>query len=249
MILTATSPFFKSLFRTIKHPHPFVYMRGVKSEDLLAILDFLYCGEANVFQENLNTFLEIAEELKLKGLMGSTDNDLRLSKHSDVEMAHTEKMNTKAFSMVEPETKSRVVIPHKTKRKDYGTNPDGDLVKGTDAKPDDSKPKRAEFSYNPEGGFAHTTDAKPYSEYIQELDQTVKSMIEKSEKKILVGKQLQRVNICKVCGKEGQWVAIRDHIEANHLQGVSLSCSLCEKSFRSRKMLRTHKSSNHKHEN
>ena len=47
-------------------------MRGMKSEDLVAIVDFLYCGEANVFQENLDSFLAIAEELQLKGLMGQT---------------------------------------------------------------------------------------------------------------------------------------------------------------------------------
>ena len=42
----------------------------MKSEDLEAIVDFLYCGEANVFQENLDSFLAIAEELQLKGLTG-----------------------------------------------------------------------------------------------------------------------------------------------------------------------------------
>ena len=40
-------------------------MRGMKSEDLLAILDFLYCGETNVYQEDLDSFLAIAEELEL----------------------------------------------------------------------------------------------------------------------------------------------------------------------------------------
>ena len=44
-------------------------MRGVKSNDLLAIVDFLYFGEANVCQENLDFFPAIAEELQLKGLM------------------------------------------------------------------------------------------------------------------------------------------------------------------------------------
>ena len=51
-------------------------MRGFQSQDLLAILDFLYFGEANVFQESLDSFLAIAEELKLKGLTGQTSNDL-----------------------------------------------------------------------------------------------------------------------------------------------------------------------------
>ena len=45
-------------------------MRGLKIEDLLAIPDFLYYGEANLYQENLDAFLTIAEELDLKGLYG-----------------------------------------------------------------------------------------------------------------------------------------------------------------------------------
>merc|ERR1719319_931681 len=35
------------------------------------MVDFLYYGEANVYQENLDSFLAVAEELQLKGLMGS----------------------------------------------------------------------------------------------------------------------------------------------------------------------------------
>merc|ERR1719319_835279 len=35
------------------------------------MIDFLYFGEANVYQENLDSFLAVAEELQLKGLMGS----------------------------------------------------------------------------------------------------------------------------------------------------------------------------------
>ena len=49
-------------------------MRGVNSDDILAIVDFLYRGEANVFQENRDSFLAIAEELQLKGLMGKSEN-------------------------------------------------------------------------------------------------------------------------------------------------------------------------------
>jgi len=37
----------------------------------VAMIDFLYFGEANIYQENLDSFLAVAEELQLKGLMGS----------------------------------------------------------------------------------------------------------------------------------------------------------------------------------
>ena len=39
-------------------------MRGLKSDDIMAVLDFIYCGEANVYQENIDAFLALAEDLK-----------------------------------------------------------------------------------------------------------------------------------------------------------------------------------------
>ena len=71
VILAASSPFFQKLLGRNKHPHPLVYMRGVKSDDVLAIIDFLYRGEANIFQDNLDSFLQ------LKGLMGKTDEKVQ----------------------------------------------------------------------------------------------------------------------------------------------------------------------------
>ena len=38
-----------------------------------------------------------------------------------------------------------------------------------------------------------------------------------------------KVRICKVCGKEGSRKNIMDHIEANHIIGVSIPCDLCGK--------------------
>ena len=42
----------------------------------MAILDFLYRGEANVSQDNIDSFLAVAEELQMKGLMGKTEDKL-----------------------------------------------------------------------------------------------------------------------------------------------------------------------------
>ena len=75
VILTASSPFFQNLLKKNKHTHPLIYMRGVKSEVLSAILDFLYIGETNICQENLESFLAIADELHLGGLTGSENNE------------------------------------------------------------------------------------------------------------------------------------------------------------------------------
>merc|ERR1719447_2505826 len=78
VILAVSSPFFQSLLKRNKHPHPLIYMRGIESEDLKAIIDFLYCGEANVCQDNLDGFLAIAEELQLQGLSGQAHDDAKV---------------------------------------------------------------------------------------------------------------------------------------------------------------------------
>jgi hypothetical protein len=68
VILAACSTFFRSVLRRNRHEHPLLYLKGVKYIDLVAVLNFMYHGEVNVAQEQLNDFLSIAEELKVKGL-------------------------------------------------------------------------------------------------------------------------------------------------------------------------------------
>merc|ERR1712016_457807 len=76
VILAYSSPFFEKIFQKSKHPHPLIYLKGFQSKDFASILDFLYFGEANVCQEDLDSFLTIAEEIQLKGLSGQTFSDV-----------------------------------------------------------------------------------------------------------------------------------------------------------------------------
>ena len=64
------------------------------TENLLAIVDFLYYGEANIYQENLDNFLNIAEELKLKGLNsggGELENPRKQSNNPHVKSKDKQK--------------------------------------------------------------------------------------------------------------------------------------------------------------
>ena len=71
VILSACSPFFRSILKSSKHDHPMIYMKGVKAKDMVAIVDFVYHGEAEVPQEDLDGVLDLANSLKLTGFSGS----------------------------------------------------------------------------------------------------------------------------------------------------------------------------------
>ena len=186
VILSASSPFFRNILKKNKHSHPLIYMRGVKSEVMLAILDFLYFGETNLFQDNLDSFLAIAEDLHLKGLKG-TNND---------EMVSNE-------------------LPHKTT----------DMKEGKK-----ENPLQNQFT----GTVSLSSDL---SVDFQDLDAKVTSMMEKTPGKNLHKQPLFR---CTVCGKEAINGDMKKHIEANHLEGVSIPCNLCHHIARTRNGLRKH---------
>ena len=85
VILSACSPFFRTVLRRNPHQHPLLYMKGVRFTDLQSVLNFMYHGEVNVAQEDLNNFLSVAEDLRVKGLTqnqgggGSSSNSSRPS--------------------------------------------------------------------------------------------------------------------------------------------------------------------------
>ena len=216
IILAASSQFFQNILKTNKHSHPLIFMRGVKSEELNAIIDYLYCGEASIKQEDLESFLEIAQELQLDGLVSLKDQD-----------------NTKqdlSFNLQSEltETKPDISLPPLQNPKQ--TKPRNQIPPVGKA---DSKGKTTNDIKMKISKSAMATDE-------QELDETVKSMMEISENMFPMGKKKTRGRICKVCGKEGHPTDISRHIEAYHLEGIAISCNFCGKTLRSRHTLRHH---------
>ena len=88
--------------------------------------------------------------------------------------------------------------------------------------------------------------SKDFSSDLDELEAKVLSMMEISETR-LPSHNNRRAHACKVCGKEGFINNIKDHIEANHLEGISLPCKHCDNFFRSRSSLRHHNTKQRTH--
>ena len=171
VVLAASSPSFQAILKRNKHSHPLIFMRGMKSVDLVAMVDFLYFGEANVYQENLDSFLALAEELQLKGLQGSNDlNDLN------------ERELDKEYLPMEPKQK-------------YKPTP---LISDTGrAKKEFTEPNEVKRGESNALAISLSGD-------LQQLDETIKSMMETSQNMFQSGTRRQQGKQCKVCGKEGR---------------------------------------------
>ena len=102
LVLSSCSPFFRTTLKKLsKQLHPVIFMRGLKSKHLEAVLDFIYKGETSVLQEDLEGFLLLAEELQLKGLEGGG-----AAEEESFKAAQTQNMNMNSFAENVKETKN-----------------------------------------------------------------------------------------------------------------------------------------------
>ena len=209
VILGASSPFFQTLLKKNKHAHPLIYMRGIKSIDLVAIVDFLYYGETNVYQDNLESFLNIAEELSLRGLSGGKEDDY------DKPTTNTPKPK--------PQSNTPKLQVPQIVQNDISTV---------------SMPEQVKTEFN-----TIVVSNISFTGELHELDESIKTMMALGQNRTPDGKTT--ATVCQFCGKEGYKTQIRDHIEANHVDGLVVPCSLCGKTFRSRNAMRVHQY-NHK---
>ena len=141
VILAACSPFFSGILKKNKHSHPMIYMRGLKAKDLVAMVDFIYHGEANVYQEDLPGFLALAEELKLKGLAGNEDNEPSLVEDNLVEQKTQKPKEPKQESVYQPKATHSIKSHAINTNVSYPLLPvdTGKLVAGFDTSTEDLK--------------------------------------------------------------------------------------------------------------
>eukprot|EP00091_Calanus_sinicus_P020448 TRINITY_DN5589_c0_g1_i1.p1 TRINITY_DN5589_c0_g1~~TRINITY_DN5589_c0_g1_i1.p1 ORF type:complete len:171 (-),score=26.08 TRINITY_DN5589_c0_g1_i1:11-499(-) len=70
IVLGVGSKFFKDIFRTSTNTNPYIYLKGIRIDELKHVLNIMYEGEANVAHEEVENFLETAQDLHLMGLEG-----------------------------------------------------------------------------------------------------------------------------------------------------------------------------------
>merc|ERR1719300_1351041 len=64
-VLSANSPVMKEILLEHFHPKPLIYLRGVNSCELQALLQLIYFGEATFFTDRMEKLINTLEEFKL----------------------------------------------------------------------------------------------------------------------------------------------------------------------------------------
>ena len=189
-------------------------MRNISSEDMGAIMDFLYLGEANLREESLESFLKIATDLQIKGLTIETQ---RFS--SKPQPTEDQKKINIEVSPTEPKIK----FDH--------------IKEEPDIKYDEGDKK--DFTFEAIDPIPNDNDA-----LAADIEEQIENMMERSANKIQNGKEKQiHCSICKICGKEARRSVIRRHIRTEHFL-FSEICNLCGMKFRSEAGRQKHKTNN-----
>lgn len=223
-ILSASSPFFMDFFNLSKHPHPLIYLKGYKEKQLNSILDFIYHGVADIYQDDLEEFLVIAEGLKLKGLTGGLEefHGKDIPKNSNQKLASQpprkeERQDNNEFSL--------------TAKNEYYSS---DI---SSAQEHDQKEITTVIATNNHEPKVYYTGGT-----VKDLRSTLWSMISKNG----------TILTCNVCGKTIDKAVSKNgnqhmekHVENIHVDGVTYECSKCDKTFRSRNALHKHTNTNH----
>ena len=169
VILAACSPFFKKILKQNPHQHPLLYMKGVKYNVMESVLKFMYMGEVNIAQEDLNKFLAIAEELHVKGLTQGEEGQSQKPKSTFPSKIQPEKKES--FSSNHSQTRRVQPITHP----EPGDPNDDDIEEIVHVKPEPSVPntqvqqnvENVDYNYSTDGAVAvhESTDYGGYEQY------------------------------------------------------------------------------------
>jgi len=66
-VLSACSPVFQSIINDMpQRENSFIYLRGVQSQEMKSILQFMYLGQATFYHDKMNEFLNVAKSFQIK---------------------------------------------------------------------------------------------------------------------------------------------------------------------------------------
>ena len=117
-MLASGSKYFKKIFSNNKkyfQLNGLICLEGLNQSDLNNVLDYIYHGEIQIYQHDLDRFLGIAERLKLEGLIGGEQFENEDS--GKAEQIFEEKVSTPQINLVVSNNEPKITKDVRTAEK------------------------------------------------------------------------------------------------------------------------------------
>lgn len=260
LVISACSPFFRNILNKNPHQNPLLYMKGVKLSDMESVLDFMYYGEVSIYQNDLNSFLAVAEDLQVKGLtqkntpkdssetsqtlktVSPEENYPRKSSPNKFKNYHKAEPSDNGFKSYQSQSssikvKSEIIDVSQEHQQQGNSNA---LV--TEYAGDEE--------YN-EDAYDNYEDDTSYDDNNQTLDLSrtgIAAAEDLSQYIINDSDPSIKEYTCALCQtfKAKLPSKVKNHLEAIHFPGLFLyNCDICGKTLKGRNALNIHKSTTH----
>jgi len=263
VIIGACSPFFRNILRKNSHNHPLLYLKGVKYKELVSVLNFMYHGEVNVAQDDLNSFLAVAEELRVKGLTQGQGG-------SKGEPQKTEAAKTVPIRpRDEPAPKRSRPNPTPPQVQSaqgsslFSTYQDDDI---TEVVPVKSEPGTSQMAGQVDNAVAleeqqQYDESYDYGQYEEGYDDGTGAMVDPNTgMPIQAGDGNKAPDVNEMISREivsGRWFCsecgyssshkhhVVRHIKSKHLPSAGFFCEICSKFYSTKNSFDTHNSKTH----
>jgi len=255
LVLSACSDWFKTVFRAlpVTTQNPVIVLWEATARDMALLLDFMYYGEVNVKQENLNSFLALAEKLSVRGLTQGQDGsssqgggkerekirELTRQSHSSASISRKEDNRIEA---VKRQDHNRVPVQQHTDVEEVAVvkqevtreiEPVEQVVDDYDG-------------YHQGGEVAQYEGENMYDSYYEGGEGVEADYGQMDSNQTFSGSKGRFQNgpgICPYCNKNVQQLAY--HVEDKHFPNPT-PCPICGKVYNSINKMRVHKSTAHK---
>jgi len=228
LVLAVCSDWFRNIFKSLTASgtrHPVIVLWDTAAKDMSLLLDFMYHGEVNVKQENLNSFLALAEKLSVRGLTQSqsqTQSQPQSQKRLTISQSQAEKKKVKPSVRSEQDIEEVAVVKQE-------------------------QPREAEYEVGGDGG--ELVQFEGYDVDYYEADQTGGMEFDSQEAANIVNSkgpsvvslsQLPTIGggVCPICSKSIV-SNLKRHVEDLHCPG-EFPCPHCAKMYSSRNKLASH---------
>ena len=234
-LLSKSSDVFRQILMLQDDKDPIIFIRGSSQKQLKSILNFIYLGETQVTEEDMNVFLQLAKDFKLKEFTDTKNKEV---------LNGTE--NQKIEQKIDFE-----YIDNKRKKTE--------ISMAEEAAEDDNDIHQNSDLYDPENFQASSTllaekdmidENFENGNEMHELNETIEEITTQLNKKP-IKQELSKESDGRVkctdadCNKEFTKLQnMRVHYKVAH-EGFALKCGLCEYKSTRTNVMRKHKQNNH----